>query len=135
MTTTMRKLPAEILLEIMSYLPRKDCKSLSLASQQMQTLTLPLIFGHLSFAGSNISVQISSIHQARNEIKEVIRFAFLTSIIFSGLLTLSTEHSNSVTAGSWRMRTTLLFSTFWRQCQIFVFSTIIKSEGIFTTRS
>lgn len=89
----MVELPVEILLEIFGYLSSKDCQSVSLASHQMRTLTLPLIFGDLLYSGSALFPQLRRIiYQANDEIKQAIRSAFLRKITYLTLtLSQSTE--------------------------------------------
>ena len=74
------ELPLEILCEIIKFLPLTDLQTISLASQLIRSQAIHFIFGHLRYT-RDIPLQIRKIHQARNDVKAVIKFACLFYMI------------------------------------------------------
>ena len=70
------ELPLELLFEIIKFLPLTDLQTLSLVSRLSRSQAIPFIFGHLRYTG-DLPLKIHNIHQARKDVKEVIKCAFL----------------------------------------------------------
>ena len=70
------ELPLELLFEIIKFLPLADLQTLSLVSRLTRSQAIPFIFGHLRYT-SDLQLKIHNIHQARKDVKEVIKCAFL----------------------------------------------------------
>jgi hypothetical protein len=72
------ELPPELFCEIIKFLPLADLQTLSLASRLTRSLAIPFIFGQLRYTG-DIPLKLYDIHQARKDVKAVIKYAFLFS--------------------------------------------------------
>ena len=69
-------LPLELLHEIIKPLPLTDLQTLSLASRLTWSQAIHFIFGHLRYT-DDIPSKVRNIHQARKDVKEVIKSACL----------------------------------------------------------
>ena len=65
-------LPVELFAEIINFLPPTDQRTLTLVSRLTRKLALESVFGQLRFTGK-ITPKIRDIHQARDDVKEVIK--------------------------------------------------------------
>ena len=69
-------LPLELLYEIIKLLPLTDLQMLSLASRLTRSQAIHFIFGHLRYK-DYVTSNVRNIHQARKDVKEVIKCACL----------------------------------------------------------
>ena len=67
-------LPLELLCEIIKHLPLTDLQTLSLASRLTRSQAIHYIFGHLRYT-DDLPPKVRNIHQARKDVKEVIKCA------------------------------------------------------------
>ena len=68
------ELPLELLCEVIKFLPLTDLQTLSLVSRLIRSQAIHFIFGHLRYTYDLIP-KVRNIHQARRDVKAVIKFA------------------------------------------------------------
>ncbi len=69
-------LPVEILRETVKLLSPEEQRTFSLASQSSRNLALEFVFGCLQYTTFDLSSKIRDVHQARKDVKDVIKFAW-----------------------------------------------------------
>lgn len=123
------ELPLEILCEIIKFLRLKDLRTLSLASRLTRSQAIHFIFGHLRYT-CDLPPKVRKIHQARKDVKEVIKCCLFKCLWFYFFDILFGKENLNYSPNIYlleNLKIVLTYSNSWKPSQIYRFFTLQHS--------